>query len=647
MLGLQPGAYYGEANRKVRGPDGQVLAFAKGNRSLVTSETVVAMERAAKADQDHPIVRQWAIDACSSVGECRQPGRATCKAIERIIRERVLYVQGPYNVQLLHEPGAMVSMQRPSGNCVDMSTLASSMALSVGLSPSLMRMAFTENDSDDPFEHVIAVVECHDNNGQPDPVLIDATVSANQVDAVANGAARSFLHDPIGRPSVETPTPKKEDLTVYPSTLGAVGVPSHSYDADGKAVPCGCGSGRLAGTDSGGCSTCSCGSQPSWSGHAGMPTPTMVAAELQADLAGEYDYPLSTLLAYVERAAGQVELSCPKARGQREGYAWVQEARAAAGAARKFVLMAEQNANAYRSPQAKAALAVQINSVLPANSLVEWSTAALEALSEAAVACGLAADKQEHHAGTMGAAGDLVDRFVDKLIPSGPVWAVIKAAAKEFVAAYDIASICENLPDTLVEYMTKIPGAGITKEKIVEVCGSLLGHGMTEAKCRACRRDLTPVPAGMEALVGAAAMAQPLNPAAGPYEGDWTMTNITGRFAGGQMPFRIFDRGMFILGGSPGGYKLVAVRTADGADGWMEGSDGTLTCVHLMAGLDRIDATRVSCDSCPANCEIFSQVAFTRAAPQPQPGGGSAGGAGIPGWAIAAAAVAAVAAASQ
>lgn len=542
------------AHHLVRDASGAVLGYTPGTRFLVTDETVVEMERWAKAEQDHPLVREWAIDACSSVDDCRSPGEAAATAIVRVVRKRVRYVQGPFNVQLIHAPGFLVSMGRPSGNCVDMTTLACAMALSVGLSPSIVRVAFSGEGGPDPYEHVIAVIECRGLDGQSATVVLDATVPESEAVPLLRRATTTYVHDPVGRPAVQATGPiVKEALTVVHALNAA---PSF---IDGKANRCPCGSGRLAGSH--GCSLCSCEEpDPQLGGAMAIPRAGGIGGEIAADLAGMLDRPLSSLLAYVNDASEHVLRAC-SGRHAEDQFAWIHDCQNAASAVASMILMVEQNTNAYRSPEAKQAIAANIHNVLPVESLIEWSQAALEALSAAARACNLGGAAMQgcgppspggmawgnpdpfgrtgRMAGAMGAAS-IGARLAEALFPgdgnaraiAGPV---LEAAGAGICNVADLGPLVDGLNAVL-----GVLGKRVSVDEVRAACvTAAAGPGLTNAGQGIMTRD---VPESIRGLLTNA--EAPFAPDAGPFEGSWAITTT----GGDTITLRLYDRQGWVLG---------------------------------------------------------------------------------------------------
>ena len=633
-----------QAHHLVRDANGAVLGYTPGTRSLVTDETVVEMERWAKAEQDHPLVREWAIDACASVDDCRTPGERAAKAIERVIRERVLYVSGPFNVQLVHTPGFLVGMARPSGNCVDMTTLACAMALSVGLNPAVVRVAFSGDPGPDPFEHVVCVIECRGIGGGVATIVLDSTVPEAEVDTLLRRATSTYVHEPVGRPAVESAGPwMKEAMTVVHAAPFA-GNGSQSY-IDGKANRCPCGSGRLAGV--GGCSSCERGGPADRAGLGGMSIPIAggIGGEIAADLSGMLDRPLSALLAYVADACDQVLRACPGRHGE-DTFAWIHGCQNAAGAAASMIMTAEQNANAYRSPQAKHALAANVYGVLPVDSLIEWSRAALEALSHAAAACNIAGAAMQGRGAQpgamgwgsrdplgragLGAAGDALDRLVSALLP-GDGWrvGVLRGAVRGALEGYDVTTLCNgDIPDGLIDAIAAVaPDAGITKDRIRGACVGILGAAPLLTHNH--------VPANLRNLIND--RVAPFEPGAGPFEGDWTLNVSNGAVLGA----RLYDRDGWVIGpawpisGSSFSGNFIFRRDGNAAKGNAHRADDD---AYSPWNIALVGPGALEGQAPGTNITMTGAASGGFGYDGPPLPGPSASSGGIPGWAIAAAA---------
>ena len=421
-----------------------------------------------------------------------------------------------------------------------------------------------------------------------------------------------------------------------------------------RAGGCGCGSGRLAGA--------CCSAYLLGDANEASPQAHASADTVRRALLGEAP-PLSARFDELVTVADGIERHCgPAAVGADDRLAWVPFARNAAASGSAAAGALEQNAPAVLAsgPDALSAAAAYLDDALGGTGPVGldgWIEACREALAAAASVC-VASPLGGVPRGALGAADDFASRFVEAL--AIPDWA--KPAAAEVVARFNIQSGCEDPPAGLVNALTSIPGAGITRNKILEACGALLGAAMTVEQCDACRQNLSPVPVGLEAFIGPAALSQPHVAMAGPFEGDWLSTAISGRYAGATNSWRLFDTGTAVVGGTQNGYQLVAKKGGDPglAYGWMQGADRTLTCITLRSteGGQAIQTKRTSCRSCPGNCAIWNEERFIRlpgSIGYVGPGGppigpdlpeGAAASGGFPWWilGVAAAGVAAVAA---
>jgi len=172
-------------------------------RQFTTAETVREMERAAKADQFKPRVRQLAVEAWAAVGGREGSQLDLVLALERAVKDGVLYTFDPLNVELITAPERLLGLPMPAGDCDCMHTLLASSGLALGLSPRLVRLDFKGDSDPDPFEHVVVQVPI-EVEGRQVEVVLDATYPDNLSELLAR-AKRWHVHKAIGRKSVKAP----------------------------------------------------------------------------------------------------------------------------------------------------------------------------------------------------------------------------------------------------------------------------------------------------------------------------------------------------------------------------------------------------------------------------------------------------------